>query len=514
MHAGYLRHYLEPLRLLAERGAHIHLSFGQPDKEPVDTLLVKRLLAAGSHVSAGYGPERSPLDGWRRLAWVVRGLTDLSRYSHPRYAQAFALRNRMRAKVVDRIRSSRMEPVGKAVVIRAADRIAAADGAEAAARNARRLAHLEAAIPPSRRHVALLRDWRPDVVLASPVVEVASPQVEWIKAARSEGIPSGVAIASWDNLTNKGLIRVLPDRVLVWNEIQRGEAVELHGVEPGAVIVTGAQKFDEWFERQPSTTFVEFAAKAGVTADSPFVLYLGSSPFIAPDEVSFVRRWLEALRSSGRPSLEQVGVVVRPHPQNGRQWQSFDPPPGVVVWPPAGAQPDSGEARADFFDSISHASAVVGINTSALIESGIVGRSVFTVLDPAFAGTQEGTLHFHYLLEENGGFLHVARDLDAHVEQLERGLAGSAQDAERTRRFAESFVRPHGLDVPAAPRVAEAIETIAALGRREPEPPALGTRALRLALTPFAAGNAAVAAAVKVLLALRGRRAPALDSDD
>ena len=119
------------------------------------------------------------------------------------------------------------------------------------------------------------------------------------------------------------------------------------------------------------------------------------------------------------------------------------------------------DARADFFDSLSHSAAVVGINTTAMIEAAIVGKSVLTVLSPEFA--QESTLHFDYLLEENGGFLHVAGSLDEHVVQLGHVLAEDAEGAERRRRFVESFVRPHGLDRPATPIFADAIEELATL---------------------------------------------------
>ena len=52
----------------------------------------------------------------------------------------------------------------------------------------------------------------------------ASEQVDWIKAARACGIRTAACIASWDNLTNKGLLRIEPDLVVVWNEAQRREA--------------------------------------------------------------------------------------------------------------------------------------------------------------------------------------------------------------------------------------------------------------------------------------------------
>lgn len=514
LHAGYLRHYGEPLRLLALRGHVIHLALGQPEKDPVDRLLVDRLLEASPNVTASYGPERSYVDGWRRIAWLVRGLTDLARYADPRYAHATSLRDRVHAKVVGRVQSSAMEPVSKRIVARFAARVAGARGVEDGLRYGRLLARFEAAIPPSRRHLDLMRQLRPDAVLASPVVEVASPQVEFVKAAQALGIPAGVCIASWDNLTNKGLIRVTPDRVLVWNEIQRREATELHGIPADRIVLTGAQRFDDWFDREPATSPEEFAVKVGIAQDRPFVLYLGSSPFIAPDEASFVRRWLDALRESGLPALEHAGIVIRPHPQNAAQWASFETPENVTIWPRAGAQPDAGEARADFFDSLAHAAVVVGVNTSALIESGIVGRSVFTVLDPQFSSTQEGTLHFHYLLEENGGFLHVARSLGEHLEQLDAGMRCAGDDGARNRAFAQAFVRPHGLDQPAAPVVARALEELAALGPRKPARIPPRARLLRLALRPFVIANAAAAAVFAAAGRLRGDRASEIDHED
>ena len=40
--------------------------------------------------------------------------------------------------------------------------------------------------------------------------------------------------------------RVAPDRVFLWNDRQRDEACELHGVPADRVVVTGAQLFDQF----------------------------------------------------------------------------------------------------------------------------------------------------------------------------------------------------------------------------------------------------------------------------
>jgi hypothetical protein len=111
---------------------------------------------------------------------------------------------------------------------------------------------------------------------------------------------------------------------------------------------------------------------------------------------------------------------------------------------------------------------VVGVNTSAQIESAIVGRGVYTWLVPEFQATQDGTLHFHHLRDAGGGLVQVATSLDEHVGHLEAAAADPHGASERGRRFVEVFVRPHGADAAATPRLVEALEALAALGPAKP----------------------------------------------
>jgi hypothetical protein len=128
------------------------------------------------------------------------------------------------------------------------------------------------------------------------------------------------------------------------------------------------------------------------------------------------------------------------------------------VWPRRGEDPVDDAGRANYFDSIAHAAAVVGINTSGMIEAAVVGRPVLTVLADDFAGTQSGTLHFEHIAGERG-MVHVARDLDEHVGHLADALAGRLDDARRAE-FVRRFVRPYGLETAATPRFVDAVEAL------------------------------------------------------
>src|SRR6185503_6599686 len=110
---------------------------------------------------------------------------------------------------------------------------------------------IDRAIPRDPEIDAFLRKARPDVLAVTPLIEPGSPQAEYLRSARGLGIRTAFCVASWDNLTNKGLIHGPVDLVAVWNDSMKREAVDLHGVPPERVAVTGAAAFDHWFDWRP-----------------------------------------------------------------------------------------------------------------------------------------------------------------------------------------------------------------------------------------------------------------------
>jgi hypothetical protein len=249
--------------------------------------------------------------------------------------------------------------------------------------------------------------------------------------------------------------------------------------------VTGAQCFDHWFERRPSRSREEFLAALGLPADRPMILYVCTGLIMgSPPEPPFVRAWLERVRASADPVVAGAAVLVRPHPFQADVWRDVDLSDlgPVAVW---GGNPVDDRSRADYFDSLYHSSAVVGLNTSAFIEAGIVGREVLAILPPEYHDNQAGTVHFRYLLEIGGGLLRVSPDLETHVRQLEAALARPPSAGHPHRAFLESFVRPQGIDRPASPAFVQAVEALRGcrVDEADRRPPPAPARALLAPLT-------------------------------
>ena len=464
----YLRFFDSAIEELASRGHAVSIAVNsQRSKKPVG---LEGLRAYADRVTVvGVVPECTGV--WSEAGHTVRATMDFVRFLHPAFANARSLRARMKRKVLPRAYQwfDAIPRLGPGTVRRLE----------------RTLATVERAIPVCEPIRDFLRQQAPDLLLVSPLVVAASEQVDWIKAARACGIRTAVCVASWDNLTNKGLLRIEPDMVLVWNEAQRREAREYHYVDERKVAVTGAQLFDRWFDKSVTRDRAAFCERVGLPTSEPFLLFTGSSSFISESkaEVAFVRRWIQAVRNSADPHLRAMNVLVRPHPYNFHEWGSAPVAdlPGVSVYPRRGYSPIDPENRDDFFDSLYHCAAVVGINTSAMIEAAIVGRPVCSLLAPEFAGTQEGTIHFHHLVPEHGGFVRIAATIDEHVAHLSECFRDPQAMRVQIDRFVASFIRPHGIERRATPIFADAIVRLGNM----PGPAAEQPPAWRFLLWPF-----------------------------
>ncbi|MGH9350202.1 MAG: hypothetical protein ACRD26_23355 [Vicinamibacterales bacterium] len=455
-HFTYFRNFDSVIESLARRGHDIHLAADR-DEALGGRALVDDLAARFPQVAVGFTPVHA-FGRYTRVARALRLGLDYLRYSDPRFASMPKIRQRAYERTPAFVLALARLPFRRAL--------------------AWALDRLEQAVPRQKGVDAFVAGARPDLLLVTPLIELGSPQLDYVRSARRLGVRSALCVWSWDHLSSKALIRVPPDAVIVWNETQKEEAARFHGIPPERVLVTGAQCFDRWFDRRPSRGRADFCRRAGLPGDGPFILYVCSALFRgSPSEAAFVREWVRAIRGSPDPALHGMNILVRPHPQRLDDWTARDaagtaPLEGAVLW---GSNPIDDERRAEYFDSLHHSAAVVGLNTSALVEAAIVDRPVYTLLLPEFHENQEGTFHFQHLMTVGDGFLNTSRTLSEHVAQLAalaRGMASQAGTHSKPNRpFVERFIRPRGAGVAATPVFVETVERLASAPKLAPQSP-------------------------------------------
>ena len=304
----------------------------------------------------------------------------------------------------------------------------------------------------------------------TPLVDFGSYQTDYVKSAHRLGVPVGFVPFSWDNLTNRGLVRVAPDRVLVWNEHQKRESDRAARRLADRVVVTGAPRFDDFFAMRPSMSREEFCAGLGLirSPPAPVPVLVG----LRRPTRSGVRPALDrTLRRTARPGPRAAAGCwsgrIRPTRSSGRRSIS-SVCPNVAVW----------------MDQAHHECGPGAVRLALPFDGGRrpqhqrddrgghrrQARSTRSQTEE-FAGGQEKTLHFHYLLRDNGGTrLEEADSFDEHAGSwpLRSPHPRLARTHPPLRR---AFVRPRGLEQPVTPIMADEIERLAQIRKRPRRPP-------------------------------------------
>ena len=447
LHQGYYRNLESVIDELAGRGHDVCLGHERHDSAIGGQSLVDRLIAAHSNVTARRIPSREP--EYATVASKVRLSYDYLRYLHPMYTKASFLRPRAEARTPSGVvRLTRMPlmnlPWSRRLIRQALDAI-------------------DRAIPPSPDIERFLDEHQPDVLAITPLIGLGgSSQLDLLRSAQARGIPTVVIVWSWDHLSSKAIIRDPVDGLFVWNDAQKQEAVEMHSFPADRVVVTGAQCFDKWFGRGPSRGRAEFVRRAGLPDERPYVLWVCSALLPGgPPEPEVVMRWITALRNSRDERLRNINILIRPHPSRVSDWEGVDWRKfgNIALF---GDNPIDEEARDDYFDTLYHSAAVVGITTSAFLEAALLDRPVMTVYFDDVKQEHEGSLHFQLLLTFNDGMMTTARTVDEHLSQLVAMVSGPPPEViARQRRFIDAFVRPHGKEIAATTIAADRLETLA-----------------------------------------------------
>lgn len=315
------------------------------------------------------------------------------------------------------------------------------------------LARAETLSRPQPAVVFQLRELDPDVVIATPVVYPSySGEVDYLKAASTLGVPSCVLVASWDHLTVRGVFPMIPDAVLVWSEAQVDEAINVHGVPKDRIATVGAPVFDQWFSlgyREPREVFCQ---RAGLNPARPYVVYAVSSPVFGNESAIAVRLASELTARAGDTGIQ---LLVRPHPLRGVGLNQMNES-GLHVWPSVGAFPMEAEQKQHYFNTLYHAAAVIGLNTTVFLEAMILDKPCVSIASQVAA--RAPLAHYEHLVDADCCEL-VADEAAAAAAVIDL-LRGRDAKHEARHRFVKNFIRPRSLDQPAAQAAVEAIEAL------------------------------------------------------
>lgn len=168
----------------------------------------------------------------------------------------------------------------------------------------------------------LFEKYRPDLLFAA---NMFSPEdCLLLRMARKRRIRSVTIAKSWDVLTTKAFTRVKADRMVVYHEYNRQEAIRIGDYRPDQVAVCGFPQFDVYANPGIIVSRSAFCANAGLDPSKRIILYGLPGDWKSPDTKA-VLAMLDRKIEAGA-FVSDIQVLARSHPKYRDSGESLASP--------------------------------------------------------------------------------------------------------------------------------------------------------------------------------------------
>jgi hypothetical protein len=291
-------------------------------------------------------------------------------------------------------------------------------------------------LPPERQHYTPF-ERRPSLVFTDyPFHYCYRP---FLKIAKKRRIPLFCFVTSWDNLTCKGELPVRMDRLVVWNDIMKKEAMELYDYSWEDIFCSGPPQFDIYFRKGWQLPREEFLRSVGLDPNKKLITYCTGAGEFLPLEFEVTKlllRWIRDHRFA-----KQCQLLVRLHPGRAREWaERFQSLQGKDVYIDL---PGTSEIWLDHWDPVGadtrylanillNSDVVVNLGSTVTIEASCLDRPIVNM---AFEGVRQyyGFNHYANILRTGG--VRMAGTREELFQQVEEYLENPTLDAEGRRRI-------------------------------------------------------------------------------
>ena len=179
-----------------------------------------------------------------------------------------------------------------------------------------------------------LFDRHPPAMLVASSPGLIFSEVPLLRTAVRRGLLAMAVDPSWDNFTNKLLPVRRVNRLMVWNDLMKQQAIDLHGYQPDEVRIAGTPQWDHYFREGVGVSREAFFRRIGADPEQD-----------ARDADDDAARALPAPRPcAARARCGRFGtdagrgpaqVLVRLHPRDEMEhYSEFEGVPDVILEKP------------------------------------------------------------------------------------------------------------------------------------------------------------------------------------
>jgi hypothetical protein len=321
----------------------------------------------------------------------------------------------------------------------------------------------------------LFEKYKPDLFFSPNMFSAEDCRL--LRQAKKLGIKTLTMAKSWDVPTTRGFTRVKADRILVFNEINKGEIIKIGDYKPEQVIVVGFPQFDIYYHKEIYAKRDDFYAKVGADPKKILVLFAVPGDFKNPYSNEIIEG-LDAAISEGK-FVKPIQILARFHPKYQSAAEKLDHLKHIIKDRPgtyfskamerALDAPSSATFQWTFTDndiihlanSIHHTALTINTESTMTLDAAAHDKPVVLI---GFDGNQKldywhsiirnyDREHLSAVLDTNG--VRLAKSLDEMIKEVNAYLKDPLLDKDGRKMLREKVL--YKTDGKSSKRVADAV---------------------------------------------------------
>lgn len=311
----------------------------------------------------------------------------------------------------------------------------------------------------------ILENMDPDLIFLPNLFD--DGEISLLREARRKGIFTVGYINSWDKLTARSSIRILPNKLIVFNEIVKREAIEYADMDLADILVSGIPQYDRYALERP-TANEEFRRELGLPPKGKIIVYAPNGKYSLRADGMMIDFLHEAIQSGRIPN---ACLLVRFQPNDEvdmaeiakRPWLRYDIP-GIRFSRNRGGDWDMSESDLRrLTDTLAHASVFLCYTSSLSIDAAVFDKPIINIdfeLTPIERMSQSPIQYYqmtHYRNATATGGIRIVSSPDELLHWLNRYLENPLIDHDGRTRLVREQVGT--LDGRAGRRIAELVRS-------------------------------------------------------
>jgi hypothetical protein len=306
------------------------------------------------------------------------------------------------------------------------------------------------------------------VIVSSPGLILS--EVPLLAVARRRAIRTVAVDPSWDNFTNKLLPVRRVDRLLVWNDLMREQAIAWHGYIPDEISVCGVPQFDRYFaDGGPPVSRDAFCQRVGADPGRKILTLTTTPQTLYSHHARVVRDVARAIASGAVRTPSQL--LVRLHPRDDENaYREVQALPHVIIEKPFrptvkvadGLAVDvMPEHQRHLADTLRHTDVAINVASTIAIEACVFDTPVVNIAfdgdapEPFERSARRYYRFTHYVNITRQAAVQVAETPDALIDAVNKYLEDPGLHREGRRRVVREQCQ--FLDGRSAERVADMV---------------------------------------------------------